>query len=68
MGELPGRNVAKTGKGKNWKSRGRGKEKNMVVEYIPLHPISKFRNYTYFSITFYTRSMAIFINSHDMLI
>ena len=36
MGELPGRNVAKTGKGKNWKSRGRGKEKNMVVEYIPL--------------------------------
>ena len=27
MGELPGRNVAKTGKGKNWKSRGRGKEK-----------------------------------------
>ena len=37
MGELPGRNVAKTGKGKNWKSRGRGKEKNMVVEYIPLY-------------------------------
>ena len=36
MGELPGRNVAKTGKGQNWKSRGRGKEKNMVVEYIPL--------------------------------
>ena len=39
MGELPGRNVAKTGKGKNWKSRGRGKEKNMVVEYIPLSVI-----------------------------
>ena len=24
MGELPGRNVAKTGKGKNWKNRGKG--------------------------------------------
>ena len=44
MGELPGRNVAKTGKGKNWKSRGRGKEKNMVVEYIPLCEIQGIRD------------------------
>ena len=30
------RRDGKTGKGKNWKNQDRGKEKNMVVEYIPL--------------------------------
>ena len=32
------RRDGKTGKGKNWKNQDRGKEKNMVVEYIPLIP------------------------------
>ena len=30
------RHDGKTGKGKKWKNQDRGKEKNMVVEYIPL--------------------------------
>ena len=33
MGELPGRNVAKTGKGKNWKNQDRGNSEYRTLAF-----------------------------------